>query len=103
MTYFLSEELIVKSVTLFRKLGLERMGKLDTVHVTLEMPLEIWENVHKYLNVDIKGRPLGCGRHGCVNIVPEGMASNGPCRCKDPEHIANQLIWAQKNRKEKEK
>ena len=26
---------------------------------------------------------IGCGDHGCVIAPPEGMGTNGGCRCRD--------------------
>jgi hypothetical protein len=116
---FLFDNIKARAFHVFSNTG---SRKDDQVSITLVMPKDIWFKFHKYLDVDVLGKPLtrgkiyeagdvveetdykitGCGRHGCKIALPKGMAVNGPCTC-DAVYNKQKLIWEQKNRKEREK
>lgn len=73
--YKVSDEVRVKKV--HRIIG-DRIDTKPRVNLVLEMPESLWLRIHKAFNVDEFGKPIS-------------------------RYTLSQLIWEQKNRKEKEK
>ena len=78
--YTLSDKIEVVSVHTFKSMCSKDH---DMVEVSVEMPRDLWAKIHMYCNVDVKGNPIE-EQH-------------------QPLYKPNQLIWEQKNRKEKDK